>query len=150
MKLRLSRIRFTPFVNESPRSSGGVGNQNGFTMLELVIVMTIIIILAAIGVANYQQLQLHARETVLKADLRDMRRAIDQYTADKERLPGSLDDLVNDGYIMKIPLDPITNADDWKVDIEEDTISRTGGQGIVDVHSSAAGEGSDGVPYSDS
>ena len=124
-------------------------DRNGFTMLELVIVMTIIIILAAIGVANYQKLQLHARETILKADLRDMRRAIDQYTADKERLPASLEDLVNDGYIMKIPIDPMTSADDWKVDIEEDTISRTGGQGIVDVHSSASGEGSDGILYSD-
>src|SRR5688500_6027300 len=98
MKLRLSRIRSTLSSNESPRSSGAMGHRNGFTMLELVIVMTIIIILAAIGVANYQKLQLHARETILKADLRDMRRAIDQYTADKERLPASLDDLVNDGY----------------------------------------------------
>ena len=124
-------------------------NQRGFTMLELVIVMTIIVILAAIGVANYQMLQQHAKEAVLKQDLRDMRKAIDQYAADKEHLPGTLDDLVTDGYILKIPIDPITTADDWKVDIEEDTISRTGGQGIVDVHSNAPGEGSDGVPYSE-
>ena len=131
------------------RSRAKMTNQRGFTMLELVIVMTIIVILAAIGVANYQMLQLHARESVLKQDLRDMRKAIDQYTADKEHLPGTLEDLVTDGYILKIPIDPITNADDWKVDIEEDTISRTGGQGIVDVHSNAPGEGSDGVPYSE-
>ena len=118
-------------------------------MLELVIVMTIIVILAAIGVANYQALQQHAREAVLKQCLRDMRKAIDQYAADKEHLPASLEDLVTDGYILKIPIDPITNADDWKTEVEEDTISREGGQGITNVFSSAGGEGSDGVPYSD-
>lgn len=125
------------------------GNSAGYTLLELVIVMTIIVILAAIGVANYQTLQLHAKEAVLKQDLRDMRKAIDQYAADKEHLPASLEDLVNDGYIMKIPLDPITGQDDWKVDIDEDTVSRDGGQGVVDVHSNAPGEGSDGIPYSE-
>jgi general secretion pathway protein G len=145
MKPRSSRILATLFIKTPPRTA----NQNGFTMLELVIVMTIIVILAAIGVANYQKLQQHSKEAVLKQDLRDMRKAIDQYAADKEHLPATLEDLVNDGYILKIPIDPITTADDWKVDIEEDTISRTGGQGIVDVHSNASGEGMDGVPYSE-
>lgn len=121
---------------------------SGFTILELVIVMTIIVILAAVGVLNYQKLQLHARETVLKQDLKDMRKAIDQFAADKEALPKELEDLASAGYIREIPTDPITGEKDWKVEEDEDTISREGGQGIVDVFSSASGEGSDGTPYS--
>jgi general secretion pathway protein G len=124
------------------------GDSAGFTILELVIVMTIIVILAAIGVNNYQMVQKHARETVLKQDLQAMRKAIDQYAADKEELPQSLDDLVEMGYIREIPIDPITGEKDWATDIEEDTISRQGGQGVVDVHSAATGEDSGGVPYS--
>jgi general secretion pathway protein G len=127
----------------------GASKSAGFTILELVIVMTIVVILAAIGVVNYQKIQLHAKETVLKQNLQAFRKAIDQYTADKEELPQSLDDLVTMGYIREIPIDPITSEKDWKVDIEEDTISRQGGQGVVDVHSAAPGEGTDGVPYSD-
>jgi general secretion pathway protein G len=133
----------------SKATGGHRSNSAGFTILELVIVMTIIVILAAIGVNNYQMVQKHARETVLRQDLQAMRKAIDQYAADKEELPQSLEDLVEMGYIREIPIDPITTERDWKTDIEEDTISRQGGQGIVDVHSAAAGEGSDGVPYSD-
>lgn len=124
-------------------------DESGFTMLELVIVMTIIVILAAIGVVNYQKLQVHARETVLKQDLHDMRKAIDQYAADKEQLPQALEDLVSAGYLREIPIDPITGEADWKVETDEDTISRSGGTGIVDVFSSASGEGSDGIAYSD-
>lgn len=127
----------------------GTNHNAGFTILELVIVMSIITILAAIGIVNYQKVQAHARETVLKQDLQALRKAIDQYTADKEELPQSLDDLVTMGYIREIPPDPITSEKDWKVDIEEDTISRQGGQGVVDVHSAAPGEGLDGVPFSD-
>jgi general secretion pathway protein G len=121
----------------------------GFTLLELVIVMTVIVILAAIGVVNYQKIQLHARETVLKQNLQAMRKAIDQYTADKEELPQSLENLVEMGYIREIPTDPITADKDWKTDVEEDTISRQGGQGVVDVHSAADGTGTDGEAYSD-
>ena len=121
----------------------------GFTILELVITMTIVVILAAIGVVNYQKVQAHAKETILKQDLQAFRKAIDQYTADKEELPQSLEDLVTMGYIREIPPDPITGDTDWEVDIEEDTISRQGGQGVVDVHSAAPGEGLDGISYSD-
>jgi general secretion pathway protein G len=125
------------------------GSNAGFTILELVIVMTIIVILAAIGVVNYQRVQQHAKETVLRQSLSAMRKAIDQYAADKEELPQSLEDLAEAGYIREIPVDPITTERDWKPDIEEDTISRQGGQGVVDVHSAADGVGSDGQAYSD-
>ena len=78
-----------------------------------------------------------------------MRKAIDQFAADKEALPRELEDLVTAGYLREIPTDPITEEKDWKVQEDEDTISRDGGQGIVDVFSAASGAGSDGTPYSD-
>jgi general secretion pathway protein G len=122
---------------------------SGFTLLELVMVMTIIVILAAIGVVSYQKIQLKARESVLKQDLRDLRKCLDQYAADREKLPTSIDDLVTAGYIHDIPVDPITGEKDWVIDTGEDTISREGGQGVTDVHSAAAGTDSEGVPYKD-
>jgi general secretion pathway protein G len=144
-KVFLSKLNLPSSKSKSQKAN----HEMGFTLLELVIVMSIIVILAAIGVVNYQTMQAHARETVLKHDLHEMRKVIDQYAADKEQLPASLDDLVSSGYIREIPVDPITTQRDWKVDIEEDTISRQGGQGVVDVHSAASGEGTDGVAYSD-
>lgn len=119
----------------------------GFTLLELVMVMTIIVILAGVGVTSYQHVQLKARETILKTDLATMRKKIDEYAADKERLPQSLDDLASAFYIREVPIDPMTGQKDWTVEMGEDTISRDGGSGVVDVHSSAAGEGSDGIAY---
>jgi len=126
-----------------------IGNSSGFTLLELVMVMTIIVILAGVGVTSYQHIQLKARETILREDLRTMRKMIDQYAADKEKLPQSLDDLVTGQYMRDVPMDPITGQKDWVVDMGDDTVSRDGGTGVVDVHSAAAGEGSDGTAYAD-
>jgi general secretion pathway protein G len=123
--------------------------ERGFTLLELVMVMTIIVILAAVGVASYQQIQLKARETILKENLSTMRKLIDQYAADKEELPQALEDLVSAGYMREVPIDPMTGEANWSVEMGEDTVSRTGGQGVVDVRSSAEGAGSDGKPYSE-
>jgi general secretion pathway protein G len=120
----------------------------GFTLLELVMVMTIIIILAAIGITSYQNIRMKAQETILKENLRQLRKLIDQYGADREKLPQSLDDLVPN-YIREVPIDPITGEKDWQVKMDEDPYSREGGTGIVDVHSNAAGESSDGTPYSE-
>jgi general secretion pathway protein G len=130
-----------------PQSS--IFASGGFTLLELVMVMTIIVILAAVGVTSYQHIQLKARETILKEDLRTMRKMIDQYAADKEKLPQSLEDLVSAGYMRDVPVDPITGQQDWVVDMGDDTVSRDGGTGVADVHSAAAGEGSDGIAYQD-
>ncbi|HYV07428.1 MAG TPA: type II secretion system protein [Blastocatellia bacterium] len=121
--------------------------QNGFTLLELVMVMTIIVILAAVAVTSYQHIQLKARETILQHNLNEMRKLLDQYAADREKLPGSLDDLVTAGYMHEIPLDPTTGEKDWVVDTGEDTISRDGGTGVIDVHSNSPSQGSDGRPY---
>ena len=130
-------------------SQSAIRNSAGFTLLELVMVMTIIVILAAVGVTSYQHIQSKARETILKQDLQTIRKMIDQYAADKERLPQSLDDLVTAYYIREVPVDPITGQKDWVVDVGEDTVSRDGGTGVIDVHSAAAGEGGDGIAYKD-
>ncbi|HSE98583.1 MAG TPA: type II secretion system protein [Blastocatellia bacterium] len=121
--------------------------EGGFTLLELVMVMTIIVILAAVSISSYQHVQLKARETILKENLRVMRRALDQFTADKERLPQSLDELVSEQYLHAIPPDPITEQVDWEVKMGDDEFSLQGGQGVIDVNSSAPGEGSDGKAY---
>jgi len=128
-------------------SDRAIRNAAGFTLLELVIVMTIMVILAAVGVTSYQHIQLKAKETILKQDLQTMRKKIDEYAADKEKLPQSLDDLASAFYIREVPIDPMTGQKDWVVDMGEDTISRDGGSGVVDVHSAAGGEGTDGVAY---
>lgn len=121
----------------------------GFTLLELVMVMTIVVILAATSVIAYQKLQLKSKEVLLKQNLKTMRKVIDQYAADKEELPQSLEDLVSAHYIDEVPMDPVLGQADWDVTTEEDSISIDGGQGIVDVHSKAPGTGSDGMPYSE-
>jgi general secretion pathway protein G len=124
--------------------------ERGFTLLELVMVMTIIVILAAVSVSSYQQMQLRARETILKNNLQEMRKLIDQYAADKEKLPQSLEDLVTAHYMREVPVDPITGSrDTWVIDTEEDDVSLEGGSGLADIHSGAPGEGSDGIPYKD-
>ena len=124
-------------------------NQRGFNLLEMVMVMTIIVVLATIGIVSYQQVQLKAKETLLKEDLHTLRKLIDQYEADREMLPQSLDDLVSSGYMREVPIDPITGEKDWTTETGESTIARDAQQGIVNVHSNAAGEGSDGKAYSE-
>ncbi|HSF24608.1 MAG TPA: type II secretion system protein [Blastocatellia bacterium] len=122
-------------------------NGRGFTLIELVMVMTIIVVLAAVAVTSYQHIQLKARETILQHNVNEMRKLIDQYAADREKLPASLDDLVTAGYMHDIPVDPTTGEKDWIVDMGEDTISREGGTGVIDVHSNSPAQGSDGRPY---
>ena len=123
--------------------------KRGFTLLELMIVITIIIILAAIVLPQYQKTILATREAVLRDDLFKMRSLLDQYAADKQKLPQSLDALVSDGYMRDLPTDPMTGAKDWNPTLGTDPNSGSDEQGVVNVHSSSADTSSEGTPYSE-
>ena len=124
--------------------------QWGFTLIELMIVISIILILVSIAAPIYSSSITRAKEAVLKDDLFTMRSVISQYTLDKQRAPQSLDDLVQAGYLKQIPVDPFTNArDSWTVDQEDVLLSVDQQQpGITDVHSGSTATSSDGTPYS--
>jgi general secretion pathway protein G len=126
-------------------------DEKGFTLIELLIVIAIIGIIAGIAVAQLRTRPQAAREAVLKENLYAMRDVIDQYFADKGKYPESLDTLVEEGYMRKIPVDPITNSSEsWDTIQAEDTDEdEDSGGGIYDVKSGAAGTALDGSQYSD-
>lgn len=121
--------------------------QSGFSLLELMIALFIMIILLSVALPTYQRSVQHARETVLKENLWQMRKAIDQYAADKGKLPQSLEDLVTGKYLREMPVDPILEKPEWKTVMGEDANSPDGEQGLKDVKSQAEGEDSDGKRY---
>ena len=123
----------------------------GFTLVELLIVISLISILAAMGLVQYRNSVVSAKESTLKTDLFRMRDAIDQYYADKGKYPGSLDSLVSDGYMRRIPEDPFTKtADSWTtVPAEPDPNNPSAEPGVYDVKSGAQGTALDGSSYSD-
>lgn len=121
----------------------------GFTLIELMIVMTIIGLLSAIAIPSYIQAVRRAKEAVLREDLHVMRQAIDSYTVDREKAPQSLDDLVQAGYLKSIPIDPMTSRNDTWITGTSDTltdINETQG-GIDDVHSGSQALADDGTTY---
>jgi general secretion pathway protein G len=124
--------------------------EQGFTLLELMIVMVVIGLLAAIAIPSYTNNIRNAREAVLKEDLHTMRTAIDSYTVDKQKAPQSLDDLVESGYLKTMPVDPFTRRSDTWVPVQSDDMSTTDqtDSGIDDVHSGAEGAAADGTSYS--
>jgi general secretion pathway protein G len=114
-----------------------------------MIVISIIVILAVIVMPQYQRTVIHARETVLKDDLFQLRKVIDMYAADKGKLAQSPDDLVNAGYLHEIPVDPITTERDWQWVTGEDPGSTEGGQGITGVHSASTDKSTEDTPYNE-
>ena len=123
----------------------------GFTLVELLVVISMISILAAMGVVQYRNSVRRTEEATLKKDLFEMRDVIDQYYADKGKYPSSLDALVSDGYMRKIPVDPITKStDSWQtVPAEADPGNPSAEPGIYNVKSGATGTSLDGSAYSD-
>ena len=127
-----------------PRLRVRLSRQGGFTLLELMIVISILVILALIAMATYNRTVLAAKEATLREDLFTMRKMIDQYAADKGKLPQTLDDLRSAGYIHDIPIDPMTDAADWQVEFGEDPGSTGGEQGVTNVRSASGDTSSDG------
>jgi general secretion pathway protein G len=122
----------------------------GFTLIELMIVISVILILVSVALPAYNQSIWRARESVLKQNLFAIRSVISQYTLDKQKAPQSLQDLVTGGYFKQIPTDPMTSSNDtWTVEEETDTIMTVDQQepGIFDVHSGSSAVGSDGTAY---
>jgi general secretion pathway protein G len=110
----------------------------GFTLLELMIVITIILILIGMAAGRYEKSVQRAREAALKQDLQAMRQSIDNFTLDKQAAPQSLDDLVQAGYLRKVPVDPMTNQADWVVQYDSLVLSpEQSSTGVVDVHSNS-------------
>ncbi len=124
--------------------------ESGFTLVELMVVMLIIGVLAAIAIPSYVASVKNAKEAVLKEDLHVMRNAIDSYTMDKQKAPQSMDDLVQSGYLREIPKDPMTHSSETWVTTTDDTLESIDQTepGINDVHSGSQEVGTDGQAYS--
>jgi general secretion pathway protein G len=124
--------------------------ETGFTLIELMIVISIILILVGIAAMKYDQVVLHSREAVLRTDLRTMRDAIDHYTLDKQAAPQSVEDLQQAGYLREVPVDPITHAKDWVPQYDSVVLSpEQSSTGMVDVHSNSSKPSTIGTPYNE-
>lgn len=140
---------------ELPTPSGK-GNRHlktarrGFTLIEMMIVMAIIVILIAIAVPFYQKAITRAKESVLHSNLVAIRSAIDEYAFDKQKAPQSLQDLVKEGYLHDVPRDPIAQTNDWKIIMEDAGQAVSSSEpGIFDIRSTSSKIGLDGTHYSD-
>ncbi len=124
--------------------------RRGFTIIEIMIVMTIISILVAIAVPMYNKSVVRAKESVLKQNLFSLRTVIDEYSYDKAKAPQSLQELVDEGYLRQIPIDPMTGEADWTVIIEDAVQSVNQSEpGIFDVRSKSDKKSLEGTPYTE-
>jgi general secretion pathway protein G len=126
------------------------GEKRGFTIIELMIVLTIIGILVSIAIPTYQKSLIRANETVLRSNLFTLRTMIDEYTYDKQKGPQTLQELVDQGYLREVPIDPITKSNDWKIIMEDalSSVSQTE-PGIFDVRSTSDKRSLEGTMYSE-
>ena len=136
---------------EKPMRTGRRGFGQGFTLIEMMIVMAIIVILISVAIPFYQKAIIRAKESVLHNNLFAMRSAIDEYTYDKQKAPQSLQDIVTQGYLREVPRDPITGTNDsWKIIMEDSGQAVNSTEpGIFDVRSGATGKSLEGTSYSD-
>jgi len=128
---------------------GKVRQNRGFTLLELMIAMFIVIILLSVALPTYQRSVQYAKETVLKENLWQMRKAIDQYASDKGKYPPSIEALVEGKYLREMPMDPILEAAEWESVMGADPLNPESGDGLKDVKSKAEGQDGDGKAYKD-
>ena len=128
-----------------------MARSKGFTLIELLVVMAIVVVLAGVGLTLYGTSVTRAREAALTEDLFQMRKAIDEYYADKQKYPASLDTLVSEKYLREIKPDPFTRSvETWQTTMSEpDAANPSAETGIYNVKSGAPGTGSDGRPYSE-
>jgi general secretion pathway protein G len=136
-------------VMDKSGMSAGRRKANGFTLIELMIVISIIFILIGMAAISYGRSVIRAREAALHTDLQTMRDAIQHFTLDKQAAPQSLDDLANAGYLREVPVDPMTRAKDWVPAFEDVVLSpEQSGTGITDVHSASPTVSPfEGTPY---
>ena len=135
----------SPFARVADRG------HRGFTLIELMIVMAIIAVLMSVAIPIYNRSIIRAKESVLKNNLFTMRTSIDEYTYDKQKAPQTLNDLVTDGYMRQIPVDPMTGtADSWKIIMEDasNTVNQSE-PGIFDVRSGSDKTSLEGTPYAE-
>ncbi len=143
MKKLSQLVRCKPWRDGVSRHS-----ETGFTLIELMIVISIILILIGIAAGRYEVSVKHAREATLKQDLQVIRVAIDNYTLDKQSAPQSLQELVDGHYLREVPFDPITRAQDWVPHYGDTVLSPDqSSTGVDDVHSNSDQTSSDGTPY---
>jgi general secretion pathway protein G len=137
-------VRTTPIGKTAART-----RRSGFTFVEMMVVITIIVILITVAIPIYQKSIIRAKEAVLHNNLSTLRQVIDNYTYDKEKAPQNLSDLVTDGYLKKLPIDPIANTDQWKTVMEDASQAVNQSEpGIFDIHSTSDKISLDGTPYS--
>jgi len=138
---------------EHPIQSGNKAHLNarrGYTLIELIIVMAIVSILMAIAVPQYQKSLRRTKETLLHSHLQTLRTVIDEFTFDKKKAPQTLQDLVAEGYLRAVPIDPITGNDEWRT-VQEDSLTAVDQTepGIYDVRSLSDQISLEGTPYSE-
>jgi general secretion pathway protein G len=123
----------------------------GFTLIELMIVMAIIAVLMSVAIPIYNRSIVRSKESVLKNNLYTLRTVIDEYTYDKQKAPVSLNDLVSEGYLRQVPMDPLTGtSDSWKIIMEDATNTVNQSEpGIFDIRSGSDKTSLEGTPYSD-